>query len=136
MTETNDKRPEDRSSTSVDNLHYVIDANELDPGKRVLVDVEGREVAVFNIDGEYHAIANYCVHQGGPVGEGSVSGTTTAKMSEDDWELCYECDNEIVSCPWHGWQFDIETGQHLAHSKFQLPTYPVTVRDGKVYLDI
>ena len=53
--------------------------------------VEGRWVALFNVDGTYHAIDAICLHRGGPLADGMLS----------------DC---IVTCPWHGWQFDITTG--------------------------
>ncbi|MGM0590129.1 MAG: Rieske (2Fe-2S) protein [Halobacteriota archaeon] len=119
-----------------DRLHYVADVGALERGdrRRVIVDVEGREIAVFTVDGEYYALANYCTHQGGPACEGTVSGAMTASMTDDGWELGYENEDGIVACPWHGWEFDIRSGEHLANSKFRLPTYDVVVRDGDIYV--
>lgn len=110
---------------------FLTDAADLSPGDRVIVEVEGREIAVFNVDGDIVALANYCVHQGGPVCEGLLSGTVGVG---DDFELVYEREGEIVSCPWHGWEFDIRSGEHLADPSYRIPTYDVTVEDGDVYL--
>ena len=117
-----------------DGLTRVLPASDLDEGERVIVDVAGVEVAVFDVGGEYHAIANYCTHQGGPVAEGLVSGTMSAEMTDEGWDLYYERDDRLVACPWHGWQFDIATGEHVAESRYRLPTYEVVVRDGDLYV--
>lgn len=111
--------------------HHVIAADKLGDGERVIVDIRGREIAVFNVDGEYHAVLNYCVHQGGPLCEGLLDGTLTV---DDDWEWTYSCEGKIISCPWHGWEFDITTGEHLSHSDYRVPIYNVVVDSGEIYV--
>lgn len=96
-----------------------------------MIDLDGREVAVFRVDGEYHALSNHCVHQGGPACEGRLSGTLGVDGSGD---LTYEREGEIVSCPWHGWEFDVTTGESLADPSFRQPTYEVVEEGGAVYL--
>jgi nitrite reductase/ring-hydroxylating ferredoxin subunit len=64
---------------------------DVPPGQARQVTVEDRWVGLFNVDGEFHAIDNLCLHRGGPLCEGHVKGG-------------------IVTCPWHGWQFDVRTG--------------------------
>ena len=113
-------------------LHVVADVERFEGTDRILADVEGREVAVFDLDGEFFALANYCVHQGGPLCEGTVSGALT---TNEDFELAYGREGEVVSCPWHGWEFDVRTGEHLAETGYRTPTYDVVVRDGKVYVE-
>lgn len=66
--------------------------SEIAPGTGKTVAVEGRAIALFNVNGKIYATDNACVHRGGPLGEGTVDG------------------NEVV-CPWHGWAYDITTGQ-------------------------
>lgn len=124
--------PEATAGRGDDDLHYVAQVGEIEDGERVIIEVEGREIAVFNTNGEYHGLLNYCVHQGGPVCEGVVGGT----LDHDGKELIYREDMETVACPWHGWQFDIGTGQHTAQSNYKLPTYKVITRDGNVYLQL
>jgi nitrite reductase (NADH) small subunit len=80
----------------------------------VVVEVNGKDVAIVLSDGDYYAIANECPHQGGPLGDGKV---------EDD----------CLYCPWHGWQFDLESGEHV-HGKATADTYDVTVEDGSIYV--
>lgn len=112
---------------------FVIEADELQAGDRVIVEIDGREFAVFNVDGDLYGLANYCVHQGGPVCEGLLSGTVGV---DEELDLVYEKEGEIVSCPWHGWEFEVRTGEHLADPGYRLPTYDVTVEDGGVYLQL
>lgn len=117
---------------STEDLHYIAEVDEFEDSDRVIVDLQGREIAVFNVDGEFHALSNYCVHQGGPACEGLISGSLEV---DDEMELTYNSENKVVSCPWHGWEFEIESGDHLAPTDYRLPTYEVVVRDGAVYLD-
>lgn len=111
--------------------HPVADREAFDSTSRVLVDIDGLEVAVFRIDGEYHALANHCVHQGGPLCSWAVSTVLTA---DEELRLALDPDRRAVSCPWHGWEFDIETGEHLAPSGHRVPTYDVTVEGDRVYV--
>ena len=109
---------------------HVASVDTFERGDRVLVEVEGREIAVFRAEDGFYALSNYCVHQGGPVCEGLVSGT----LGVEGGELVYEKENKVVSCPWHGWEFDVETGEHLADPSYRQPTYDVEVEDGEVYV--
>ncbi|NQU09221.1 Rieske 2Fe-2S domain-containing protein [bacterium] len=69
----------------------VANTQDLKPGECKMVEVDGCEIALCNVDGKFHAIDNTCPHQGGPLGEGIMEG------------------KEVV-CPWHGWRFDVTTG--------------------------
>lgn len=115
-------------------LHYVAPVDEVGPGERVLIDVRGREIGVFNLDGAYAAVANYCVHQGGPIAEGILTGGTL--QADENLEVVYDESARCLHCPWHGWEFDVQTGEHTAPTRHRLPTYDVEVRDGGLYLRI
>lgn len=115
----------------IGSMHHVADLDDFEDAKRVIVEVEGREIAIFQEDEEFHALLNFCVHQGGPVCEGAVTGTLEA---DEDGDLVYNEDNKTVACPWHGWQFDIEDGKHTAESRYKIPTYSVVVQNGRIYL--
>ena len=112
-------------------LHRVGSTDDLSEGERIIADVDGREVGVFRVDGEYYALANFCPHQGGPVCEGTVAGTLSV---DDEFDLCYSREDRILACPWHGWEFDITTGRSLPSRKFVIPTYEVLERDGDLYI--
>ncbi|SFR64860.1 Rieske (2Fe-2S) protein [Halogeometricum limi] len=108
--------------------HTVARTDELDDGDRLLVEVEGGEIVVFNVDGEYVAYTNWCAHQAGPVCEGTLTGTWDADFDREElevgMELCRE--GEILSCPWHGWEYDVVDGSSLT-SDARLPAHPVRV---------
>lgn len=113
------------------NAHHVGSAADLDTGEYLLAEVDGIEIAVYDTEDGYFAISNFCVHQGGPLCEGPVTGTLS---QNDDGTLCFDEDTQVVRCPWHGWEFDIETGEHLSRPEYSQPTYDVLVRDGEVYV--
>ena len=69
--------------------------DEIEPGQAKLVEVNGKEIALFNCSGKYYAIDNECTHVGGPLCEGEIEGCR-------------------VTCPWHGAEFDLKTGEALA----------------------
>lgn len=120
-----------QDDTNVGELHRVAPRSEFDDSERVIVDIEGREIAVFQIEDEFFALLNYCVHQGGPLCEGNRSGTLVA---DEEFDLAYEREGEIISCPWHGWEFDIRTGEHLAHTGHRTPTFEVVCKDETVFV--
>lgn len=70
----------------------VATTDEIGPGQTRLVGVSGKQIALFNVDGQFFALDNTCTHRGGPLAEGEVSG-------------------HEVTCPWHGGKFDIRTGE-------------------------
>jgi nitrite reductase/ring-hydroxylating ferredoxin subunit len=92
----------------------VADAEELQPGQRKLVNVDGVNIAVFNIDGGLHGIRNECPHMGAPMFYGKVTGTM---LPCEPHNYKYGRDNEIIRCPWHGWEFDMNRGRALYDSK-------------------
>ena len=112
--------------------HKVADASDLEPGERAFVQIDGVEVAVFNVEGEYFALANYCVHQGGPLCEGELTGRYG--MADDDWAWTFDTTEQNVVCPWHGWKFDVTTGENIDDDRYVTPTYDVEVDGGEVFV--
>lgn len=108
--------------------HVVATADEIPPGGRKLVTIGGREIGIFNHDGEYFAILNRCPHQGGALCKGTLIGLVT---SREPGRFDYSRPGEMLKCPWHGWEFDIRTGQSYCdpHS-VKARAYAVTVEDG------
>lgn len=86
-------------------------------GQGIEVAVGGRVIALFNVDGEFFALDGVCPHQGGPLGNGVLNGM-------------------IVTCPWHGWQFDVRTGQHQISANICQPSLPVQVKQGNVQVQL
>lgn len=109
----------------------VCAAGELPPGGRKVVEVKGRSVGVFNLSGEVVAVLNLCPHELAPVCLGKVGGTT---LPSAPGEWCWGREGEILACPWHGWEFDLRTGQAIADPKVRLRRYPVEVVGGTVYV--
>jgi len=88
--------------------YVVASVDEIPPGERKIVDVDGRSIGVFNVGGEYFALLNRCPHQGGPLCRGNTHGFL---RSAGVGEFHYTRAGEIVRCPWHGWEYDLRTGQ-------------------------
>lgn len=120
-----------QDDTQHNKQHFVAKTEEIPTGKRVVKLIEGREIAVFNVDNDFYALLNYCPHMGGPVCEGELLGYFT---SDEEGELEYDCEGEIITCPWHGWEFDVKSGHHLASSQYRLPTYDVEVIEDEIYV--
>lgn len=88
--------------------HIIATVDEIPLGGRKLVEIAGRSIGVFHVKGEFYAIRNSCPHQGGSLCEGRLTGFLTASKPGD---YSYSRQGEILRCPWHGWEFDIKTGQ-------------------------
>ena len=88
--------------------YVVATVDEIPPGQRKIVEVAGRTVGVFNLGGEFFALLSRCPHQGGPLCEGRLAGFV---QSTTPGEYHYSRKGEILRCPWHGWEYDIRTGQ-------------------------
>ena len=109
----------------------VLAAAELPPGSSARVEAFGTEIAVFNVDGRVYATANACPHHGGPLCHGRVTGARTAgRPYEHRWER----EGRVLVCPWHGWEFDLATGEALFDPTVRVRTYRARVEDGRVVL--
>jgi nitrite reductase/ring-hydroxylating ferredoxin subunit len=101
---------------------------EIPPGQRKIVDVAGRTVGVFNVGGEFFALLNRCPHQGGPLCTGNTLGFL---QSAGVGEFIYSRPGEVVRCPWHGWEYDLRTGQSwFDPARVLVRNYPVSVAPG------
>ncbi len=108
--------------------HVIAPVDELPPGSRKLVEIDGRPIAVFNVKGEFFGLLNRCPHQGASLCEGPLIGLAS---SSDPGEIEYTKLGEILRCPWHGWEFDIRTGQSYCDPRrFRVRAYPVSVEPG------
>ena len=95
----------------------VLKKDDLPVGMLRELQVEGTAITLANVAGTFYAIDNICLHRGGPLSEGELMGNS-------------------VTCPWHGWQYDITTGQSLMNPAAGLRTFRVEVRGEEVYVDI
>ncbi|MBC5811456.1 MAG: Rieske (2Fe-2S) protein [Candidatus Eremiobacteraeota bacterium] len=97
------------------NFLPVATIGEIPPGSSRIFVVDRREIAVFNVGGSLYAIDNVCPHQGGPLGEGWLDGT-------------------LVSCPWHGWCFDVRTGKMTLGDFAMVDRFAVRLEGETVYV--
>lgn len=81
------------------------------------VQVEGKAVALANVGGKFYAINNTCLHRGGPLGQGTLQGN-------------------VVTCPWHGWEYDVTTGKVVQNPNVGVACYSTEVRGDEVFVDI
>lgn len=114
----------------------VAPAEGFEDGGHRLVDVNGVEVGVIKVDGEYYALRNECPHDGGPVCTGAIHQELVGEFEETGKrvEQTYD-DTPIIACPWHGWPFRLETGQHIGEPAIRVPIYDVVVEEGTVYVE-
>ena len=89
--------------------------SEMGPGASKKIEVNGKEIALFNVGGNFYAIDDTCKHRGGPLSEGS-------------------CEDKVVACPWHGWEYDVTTGACLTNPAAQQTKYDVKVEGNDVYV--
>ena len=107
----------------------VARAGDVAPGECKIVDVGGREIGVFNVGGEYFALANRCPHEGGPLCQGRIVALV---QSDGPGHYALTRDREFLRCPWHGWEFDIRTGQSWCDPKStRARQFQVTVEPGE-----
>jgi len=102
----------------------------------ILVRAGGREVGIFMVDGRLHAYENRCRHQGGPVCTGEIIGRYEQVILADGTvggERFAE-DEVRIACPWHGWEYDLATGECTADRRFRLRRFEVRLRDGEAYV--
>lgn len=120
------------------NEHIVASKDEIKTGERLIVLVEGREIGIFNIDGSYHAFPNWCPHMGAPLCEGPLDGTMESSFDRDTLEttLTWGRDGEMLTCPWHGFEFDATDGTCRSDPKFNLRQYPVRMKDNDIIIEL
>jgi nitrite reductase/ring-hydroxylating ferredoxin subunit len=99
------------------NFVKVTSTSDLKPGENKVVNVNGTDVALFNVEGQFFAIGNTCLHRGGPLGEGIL---------EDD----------VVTCPWHGWRFNVKTGVSPVMPTAKVASYQVKTEGSDVLVAV
>ena len=95
----------------------VAGIDDVKPGHGLVAEVNGKALAVFNVDGQFHVIDNTCLHRGGPLGEGELEAS-------------------VVTCPWHGWQFNVKTGRHCLAPRIQTGRIAVAVEGDDVIVEV
>jgi nitrite reductase/ring-hydroxylating ferredoxin subunit len=100
------KKEPPRDVTPPEGYEVVLHKDALEAGRIIEIIIGGTAIAVANVDGAFHAISNTCSHAEGPLGEGSLDGA-------------------VVSCPYHGWQYDVRTGACLTNPQGTIASFPV-----------
>lgn len=90
---------------------------ELPPGTFKLVELDGRKIVLYNVGGTFYATDNTCAHQGGPLHQGIFQ-------------------DNVVTCPWHAWQFDVRTGRSVYDPDLSIATFPVKVDGTDVLVEV
>lgn len=98
-------------------FHHAATTDEIPVGACKVVQLGRRFVAIFNVDGDFHAVDHECPHEGGPLGHGDVDG-------------------RIVLCPWHGWAFDVKTGRCPVSPDLTVESFPLRVVGNEIQIDI
>lgn len=91
----------------------VASLSQLEAGSCMTIDVGGKALALFNVDGTVYALDNTCLHRGGPLGEGMLEG-------------------DVVTCPWHMWQYNVRTGENVRNSAIKVAQYAVQVEGNDI----
>jgi nitrite reductase (NADH) small subunit len=99
------------------NFVRVAAVSEIPIGQGKTVEIDGKAIAVFNCKGAFYAIDNTCKHEGGPLGEGELAGT-------------------VVTCPWHGWTYDVTTGVSPDDPDCAVESYEVKVEGGDILVNV
>lgn len=114
--------------------HVVGRASELGDGERLIVDIGGRSVGVFRFGERLYALRNRCPHAGGELCRGRVVGRLE---SNGPGRYAHDQSRPLVACPWHGWEFDLETGESFCDpAGMRVRAYEVTVEDEQIVLTV
>ncbi|MGJ3242294.1 MAG: Rieske (2Fe-2S) protein [Opitutales bacterium] len=98
----------------------------LPPGSRRIVETEAGSIGVFNLDGRLYALLNRCPHAGAELCRGTLHATHKPGRPETFQTTLH---GRVLRCPWHGWEFDLPTGQGLHARNCRVRTFPVSVND-------
>lgn len=108
-----------------------------DPGRQVIV-LDGEEIGVFCVNGRFTAFENVCPHLGGPVCQGKIIPRVEEAVAEDKTSLglAFSNDQVNVACPWHGYEFDVQTGRHQGNPHLRLRAVKIEVVDGDLVVTV
>jgi nitrite reductase (NADH) small subunit len=95
----------------------VADVEEVPAGAARVVDIQGRTLALCNVEGTLYAIDNVCPHRGGPLGEGDLDG-------------------RVLTCPWHAWRWDVTSGANVNNPALKVACFPVYVEGQGVFVEL
>lgn len=108
--------------------HVVAAVADIPDGRHKIVEIAGRQIGIFNVGGEFYALLNRCPHGGAELCKGEVVGLVKSS-GVGDYAITRK--GEFLRCPWHGWEFEIRTGQSYCEpGKLKIRKYDVSVEKG------
>jgi len=116
--------------------HYVCPASEFKEGERQIVRIGKDEIGIFRHEGKYYAYSNYCLHQGGPACEGLTIARVVEKLRPDQTSmgLDFHPTDMHFACPWHGYEYDLRTGEKVADRRLRLRKYATIEKEDSIYV--
>lgn len=115
---------------------FVCKSSEFKDGERQIIRVGEKEIGVFKHAGEYFAYSNYCLHQGGPACEGLTIARVEEHLRPDKTSMGLSFSEKDMNfvCPWHGYEYDMRTGEHVADRSLRLRKYAVVEKGDEIYV--
>jgi nitrite reductase (NADH) small subunit len=115
---------------------YVGKISEFAEGSKKIIEVDGKKIGVYKKNGRFYAYKNLCKHQGGPVCEGLTLGRVEAVLAEDKTFIQERYSDTVthIVCPWHGMEYNVETGESASNKKLRLDSYEIVERGDECYV--
>jgi 3-phenylpropionate/trans-cinnamate dioxygenase ferredoxin subunit len=107
--------------------HVVARVQDIPDGGRLIVTLQGHSIGIFHVRDRFYAVLNRCPHKGAELCRGSILGYLFA---DAPGELRYDPDRVMLQCPWHGWEYDLETGESYV-PRSRIRSYRVDVEEGR-----
>ena len=113
--------------------HIVARTTDIPPGGNKVVGVEGRDIVIFHVNGEFFALLNRCPHAGAPLEKAACVARLT---SPEPGVYQRSRVGELLRCAWHGWEFDMRNGQsYFDPKRFKIRSYPVAIESGEALVE-
>ena len=112
--------------------------SEFPESGRLVIELDGVEVGVFRRNGQFSAYENVCPHMGGPVCQGKIIGRVEERIADDKTSrgFAFSADRTNIVCPWHGYEFDIATGQHQGNPRMRLRPVKIEIIDDDIVVTL
>lgn len=107
--------------------------SELTSGKAKMIQAGNKEIGIFLVEERVYAVLNVCPHARAPICQGRVEGMLDYSLA-DGYDLKQDC--KVLRCPWHHWEFELETGKAVVQIKQRLKTYELKVENDQVWIEL
>jgi nitrite reductase (NADH) small subunit len=108
--------------------------DDLVSGEMKAFKVKNRQIVLVRTGDDFHAVSGICPHQAAMMGDGCLKGTNL--NTDEVGQYCYGKDRQIITCPWHHYEFDVTTGESLFDSEYKLKSYNVEVSENDVLIEL